>query len=147
MLRAGLTYTFLILLLFTACRDTNSLGAINDIEEAKKQWETNNFTSYHAEVERICFCPPPPTYQLVVQKGEVIEVRDLESGEPVSSPEAYQTVEDIFSWLQRVAAENPKKLELEFHPQYGYPTLIDYNQSDQIIDEELFMRINNLKAD
>lgn len=146
MVRPHPLYALLPLLFLATCNNTDSYGAFNDIAEAKQQWESNNFTSYRVDVERICFCPPPQDYSMLVQNSEVIEVIDMETGEPVSSLGAYQSIEDIFAWLQNVASDKPMKLDLEFDPEYGYPTFIDYNQSDQIADEELLMRITNLET-
>jgi hypothetical protein len=138
----------LIFLLFTlpallaSCGSTDPIG---EIEIAKKTWEAAGIKYYRADIERICFCPPPARYTMVVEDGVITRIIDSETGEETEQRNGYTTVDELFDWLLQVAPQNPEKLDLEFHPELGYPTLIDYNQSDMIADEELFIRITDLQ--
>lgn len=137
----------LLSLLFISCNDSNRQGDINSIEEAKERWKSNNLSDYRIEVERSCFCAAPFNYTAVVENNEVVRIIDTETGESVGQTGGYPTIDELFSWLEQVAPKKPEKLDLEFHPTLGYPTFIDYNQSDLIADEELLMKIDNLKTE
>lgn len=135
---------YLILLLFTvsalltSCGDTDPAA---EIEIAQKRWEATGIESYSADVERICFCPPPRRYTMVVEAGTLIQIIDRETGEEAEQVNGFQTIDELFEWLLEAASREPEKLDIDFNRDLGYPTLIDYNQSDRIADEELFIRI------
>jgi len=135
----------LILLIYSACSDDNLISQTYDIRAAKEQWEKTNIEDYHAEVERICYCAAPFRYTISVEDGEIVQIRNSETGEAVELNEGYSTIDELFIWLQQAASHDPKKLDLEFHPELGYPTFIDYNQSDNIADEELLLRVHNFE--
>lgn len=128
--------------LLVSCGTSES---IDKIEIAKERWEAANIDNYKAEVERICFCPPPSKYTVVVENGSIVEVVNSETGEDIEQDNGYKTIDELFTWLLEAASRNPKKLELEFHSELGYPTFIDYNQSDMIADEEMLIRILDLQ--
>lgn len=146
--RYQLVSLFLLLALSTlSCSDANPFGKLTDIEAAKNRWNELEITDYRMEVERFCFCPPPMRFTAIVKDNEVVEIIDQETGESTEGNAGYSTIDDLFSWLEDVSEKDPKKLELEFHPTMGYPTFIDYNQSDLIADEELLLKINDLKPE
>lgn len=136
-----LIITMSIVLIASACNEPNFDSQIADIQAAEEQWKGTNIQDYQAEVEQICFCPPPFRYTMVVEDGEIVQIRDSETGDTVEHIEGYSTIDERFTWLKQIAPHNPQKLELEFNSDLGYPTLIDYNQSNSIADEELFFQI------
>lgn len=138
---------FIILLisisgLLTSCTTSGQTG---EIEIAQKRWEAANIETYSADIERICFCPPPSKYTIVVDSDSLTKVINSETGEEIAEDYGYSTVDELFQWLLEAASRNPQKLELEFDDKLGYPTLIDYNQSDGIADEEMLIRILDLR--
>lgn len=139
-------WLFASLSLFGACTGTESAWQVNDLEEAMARWQEVKPASYSVEIERICFCPPPSRYTLFVREAQIEKVIETESGDLIEEAGGYMTIDELFVWLENVASQNPQKLELQFDNTFGYPTLIDYNQSDGIADEEIFMRLQNLKG-
>lgn len=135
------------LFIFTACDETNPITQPDTLDDAIERWETVNPDNYTVDIERICFCPPPKNYTMVVADGEIAQIIDTETGEIIEETAGYATIDELFAWLKKVDSDNPKKLDLEFHREMGYPTFIDYNQSDMIIDEEMLMRLENLRIE
>jgi len=132
---------------FVSCDGNLNADKVSDLEEATKVWQQAKPSSYTVDVERICFCPPPQNYTLVVANGNIEQVIDAETGDVIEEYGGYTTIDELFEWLQEIASGNPQKLELEFHKELGYPTFIDYNQSDLIADEEMLMRLQNLRTE
>lgn len=130
-----------ISLLYSSCDESGLISQTRDLHTAKELWEKTNTEDYLTEIERVCFCPAPMRYIMKVEKGTIVEVLDSETGETVENITGYSTFDELFTWLERVAKQGPQKLDLEFHPELGYPTLIDYNQSDMIADEELLLKV------
>lgn len=120
-------------------------GVTEEIEIAQKRWEAAHIENYSADIERICFCPPPSRYTIIVGSDSLTKVINSETGEEIAQNKGYSTIDELYQWLLEVASRNPEKLELEFDPNLGYPTLIDYNQSDNIADEEMLIRIFDLR--
>lgn len=139
----ALTAPFLI----SACENNNHTLQILDLKEAKDLWEKKEVKTYRVDVERICFCPSPFRYTMKVKNGKIVKILDSENGEPVDANAGHLTIDELFNWLEQITIQKPQKLELEFHPKLGYPTFIDYNQSDYIADEEILMRLKDLQPD
>lgn len=84
-------------LLFAACNDTNFASQPHDLQTAKEQWETLNIEDYSVEVERNCFCPTPRHYTMSVEKGEIVQILDSETGEIVEHLAGHSTIDELFS--------------------------------------------------
>lgn len=140
-------FALAIPLFYSACDNTNSISQTRDLQAAKEQWERTNIEDYQVEIERICYCGGPFLYTMSVENGEIMQILDSETGEAVEHLGGYSTIDELFTWLEKAAAQNPQTLELEFHPELGYPTFIDYNQSDMIADEEMLMKLENLQTE
>lgn len=145
-----LILTICTAILFLSGCEYNTIGETGGenpqtLNQAKKLWEARELQNYTVEVEQHCFCGGPVNYAMTVRSGEVEEVINLNTGEKQDRLEAYRTIDEWFEWLEQVAAKDPVKLDLEFDPQYGYPTFVDYDQSLQIADEELQLNFQNLQ--
>lgn len=114
------------------------------LERARELWESREISSYSVEVEQHCFCGGPVQYKMTVRNGEVEEIVDLETGEPSEHLEAFSTISEWFDWLEQAAGRDPRKLDLEFDPFYGFPTFVDYDQAKNIADEEMRLVFKNL---
>ncbi|NBC04402.1 MAG: hypothetical protein GVY20_11950 [Bacteroidetes bacterium] len=144
-----LSQAFILSALLTGCI-LNSNGDSDrrpeSLSKAKQLWESHEIRNYSIDVKRICFCGGPLRYRLTVREDTVAQITDLESGEVFTTNLApYQTVDDQFAWLERVIEMDPEVLEVEYHPTYGYPGKINYDQSSQISDEGLQLEMSNLK--
>ena len=143
----NILYALLILALVTGCQDSEIGPPPQTLDEAKERWGSVQTGNYQVDVERYCFCPPPRKYTIVVSNQVIFKVIDRENDKPVGSDAGYRTVDELFTWLEEIASRDPQKLELRFHPDLGYPTYINYNQSDMIADEEIEMELENLRFD
>lgn len=137
-------FALVIPLFYSSCDEASIISQTNDLKAAKDLWEKTNIKEYRVEIERVCFCPAPIRYTMWVENGETVQIIDTQTGEKVENITGYLTIDELFTWLEGIALQDPQKLELEFHPQLGYPTFIDYNQSDMIADEEMLMNLKNL---
>jgi len=114
-----------------------------NLAEARELWESRNIRSYTVDVEQICFCGGPRNYRMTVVDEEVVEVVDLQSGSEVGQLDPYNTISEWFDWLEQYAVNDPIKLELKFDDRYGFPIFVDYDQSREIVDEELNLTMEN----
>lgn len=126
-------------------RTTNSNPGEIDLEDAVSIWNSQGITSYQIDIEQECFCGGPFIYRMTVENGQVTAVINLENDDKVSILDSFFTIDDWFNWLQKVNKNDPRKFDLQFNSQYGYPTFIDYDQSFNIDDEELVARFSNFR--
>lgn len=119
-------------------------SAINDPRE---RWRACGLQNYSIEQERLCFCRPPHGFvQLTIKDNKIIKGLDKENNNLLTPDElqSFQTVDELFEWIEQAKAQNPRVLEVEYDLRYGYPSLIVYDQSEFIADEEITYHLQNL---
>ena len=123
-------------------------GDFSEIADPRERWEAYGLTDYTINQTRQCFCPPPRAYAIVVRDGDVVAVRNpeppVEQGEMFL--EQFMTVDELFDLIESAKQQNPAKLEVSYHPRFGFPTEVDIDISGQIADEELYMTLSDLRA-
>lgn len=143
---------FTALLLSALCSGCllNSVGDSHkqpeSLSEAKQLWESHQIQDYSIEVKQFCFCGGPGHYRMTVRENTVVQLLDIKSGEEITEHvTGYPTIDDNFEWLENAIEGDPEILEMTFHPIFGYPSEINYDQSFQIADEELRLEMKNLR--
>lgn len=135
--------TFLLFAFFTGCSVLNP-----ENNDSRELWASKNITSYSVEYNRACFCAYRGPVTLVVKNNKIAEILDPTTGKPFSparNPEWYETIDDVFASIEELKKNKPKTLEITYDKTYGFPTTINYNQSDMIADEEFSLTLSNFK--
>ena len=89
----------------------------------QQQWLEHNIRAYSLRYERRCACPyASPAVYMEVRDAEVVEVRDLVSGESLAIDSRYLSIEALFAYsnAQR-AAHHRNRVRARYHPQWHYP--------------------------
>lgn len=126
------------LLIFVGCKDSGVLADdYSHIPDPRARWRAYGIRDYVIEQEVWCFCRPAFGNCLVyVNEDTVSDVRNLPDSTSILAlvKGRYRTVEQLFE----VIAENKNadRLEVEYHPKFGYPSRIFFDYFD-IVDEEL----------
>lgn len=145
---SGLAALALLLLAGSCSQPTTPQSISKEIEKNHLKWKSFQIGAYRIQQRRFCFCVAMPGFvELQVVGREVVSGRSLESGELVAGGRlvGYQSVDALFAWLQQVAAQDPVQLDIEYDPKYGYPTHVAYDQSLQVVDEELTLDMRALQ--
>ena len=111
-------------------------------------WEAMGPDSYQFEFRRICFCIREfvAPVKIAVRGGTIVDVTFLESGleaeEP--DPETYETIEGLLELLQEALDRKTFSLQVNYDPNFGYPTDADIDYDARIADEEFGFTVTDL---
>ena len=111
-------------------------------------WEAMGPDSYQFEFRRICFCIREfvAPVKIAVRGGTIVDVTFLESGleaeEP--DPETYETIEGLLELLQEALDRKAFSLQVNYDPNFGYPTDADIDYDARIADEEFGFTVTDL---
>ena len=141
MLRFVKLVSVVLLFIFTGCRD--STGPIS-LSLNRARWEGQNLHDYLYTGRKICFCPDAGREVLVtVLSDTVFSARVV--GTTVELPKAeWLTVDELFDFARRSYGEHYERVRVEYHPELGYPSLIDLSCSRDILDCGTRSELKNL---
>ncbi|MBC13990.1 MAG: hypothetical protein CMM85_13585 [Rhodothermaceae bacterium] len=117
-----------------------------DLDAARERWADAGLDAYTMTLQRICFCPSPDytgPFEVTVRDGAVASVGldgatvDVERG---------VSVDDLFALIEEAYERNAARVELEFHPELGYPTSLGIDYDTMMADEEIAYRVSDLRA-
>jgi lipopolysaccharide export LptBFGC system permease protein LptF len=97
------------------------------ITEPKARWQAYGLKNYTIEQQRICFCGFPHGFvKLTVQNNKIVAGTDLANGQPVLADllQYYQTIDELFDWIEQAKAENPARTSAEYDARFGYPNAL-----------------------
>lgn len=141
MLRFVRLVTVVLLSLFVGCSD--STGPVS-LSLNRARWEKQDLHEYIYTGRRVCFfCPNAgqDVYVLVLA-DTVFSARVV--GTTVELPKGeWLTVDQLFDFA-RSSYENYETVRVEYHPELGYPTLINLSCSRDVLDCGMSIEIKNL---
>ncbi len=124
---------FVLLLFLTACADKTAL------RENQQKWASQNVSHYRFEVEIGCNCPwrSLMPLKIEVKDGQLVSMTDKD-GQPIPANYAETfnkaaSIEKLFAILDR-AIGSVSEVNVEYNPDYGYPTKIGIISSKMITD-------------
>jgi hypothetical protein len=81
-----------------------------------------------------------------VQNNQVTNVVSLEDNQPVPSTQwqLFSTVEELFQTVEEFETRNPFQSSIAYDPQYGYPTVVSADYSEEVVDEEFAITTSGL---
>ncbi|MCI0690915.1 DUF6174 domain-containing protein [candidate division KSB1 bacterium] len=116
----------------------------SSIADPRARWKAYNLRDYIIEQEPLCFCGLSGKHQVVVRENKVVSAANLQTKSSVPV-DYFRTIDEIFDWLDVAKLQNPAVLEVEYHPRFGYPTKIRYDESFNRVDEELTLYMRSLR--
>lgn len=136
---------FIISFLFIQCQKDEEKQPVDEFEQAKLLWESKNIDSYAMTFQVSCFCIVDLTRpaQIVVIDNKIISVNEEVYDDTFLLYGAYKTISELFIHIEETRKENPVVEELAFDSIYGYPTLIFYDISLMMADEEIGYTISD----
>ena len=57
----------------------------------------------------------------------------------------YQTIDQIFDWIEKTKAMNPVRFEIEYDARFGYPKNIELDFRSRVADDELWIEMRSLQ--
>lgn len=119
-----------------------------ELNRQRRRWRAQSIDDYTYTVQRICFCLPDYTapVRVRVRDGAVTERSYAErSGEvPAEDARFWPPVEGLFDLVQDAIDRDAHSIQVQYHPELGYPTSVQIDYDQMMADEELGMTASNL---
>ena len=108
-------------------------------------WKAAAVTDYSITLSRSCFCPPDITapYTVTVAGGAVVSVQ-RDGAEIVLEAFMPSSVEDLFRVVEEAAFSD--ELNVQYHPELGYPVFIVVDPVFNAVDEEFSIFVEEMVA-
>lgn len=107
---------------------------------------SDDFVSY--TTQQSCFCTPEFTRPMNISEsnGEITSATYADTNEPVPDNirQSLQTVDQRFAQLQNAYENGAARVDVEYDPQFGFPTSVFIDRSELIADEEVSYTITDL---
>jgi hypothetical protein len=114
----------------------------------RQLWRKQKSRNYRYQVSKSCFCVPEARgpVKVTVRRGRTTSVTDAQ-GKPVKREffNQYDTVPELFNVIEDAIAKKASSVNVQYHPQFGYPTQINIDYDSQMADEELYLTVENLQ--
>lgn len=128
-----------------ACNGSDIVGPYDlaRLAQARARWDARPFADYSYEIRRLCFCPVEITRwtRVSVRNGVVVDADPVEpdAGVPITTLSWWTPIDSLFADLFRAMTEPSSRsylesIEVEYHPDLGYPTSIEYLAKPTVAD-------------
>lgn len=146
----------MLLLAISACADSGAPSRADTedfsyIEDPRERWRAYRITDYRINQTRGCECLPPGSWTAVIRSAEIVDAVTQESYPGYTDEEMNArartfawTVEEMFDLIDSAKA-NAYRYQVDYHPKFGYPTLLSVDWYDPIADDEIYQRLENLE--
>jgi hypothetical protein len=135
---------FFSIVLFFSCNPENPV-TLTDFELNKNKWETLGIDSYTFTFQISCYCLREDTLPKTVQvvNGKIVKV----DGATYDEDEHWgvQTISQLFNLIEQSEKEKVHTLEVDYHPDKGFPTMVYIDRDEMIADEEMGYHVRDLE--
>lgn len=130
------------------------LESLEELESRRQdnlaKWQAAAIDHYEVLYDGLCFCFPQPDATILVRDGEIVSVRNPNTGEeienpPLDQPFGFNSVEGVFNIIADAITRHATTIDVEYHAELGYPTQVYIDYVYEIADEEVGMRLTDLR--
>jgi hypothetical protein len=119
--------------------------------QQKAKWEAQNILDYRFTLKVACFCPLPAgqALRIEVKNGVVASVKDAQTGQAVDPKflERYTTIAKLFEIIRDAEARKADRLEVQYDPQFGFPTRAVIDYITNAADDELAFEVEGFEKE
>jgi hypothetical protein len=141
----------LVLFLLPACHDSKSSRTrqLVELAQARARWADGGLTSYAVTQRRICFCPPPFEWTVVVENGQPSFVSAvLDPSVPDRTGELLalglsMSVEDLFDWIES-QIRGGGEIDVTYDADLGYPVHVAADPVPGAVDDEISWELKDV---
>lgn len=134
MLSPRLLLSVLLVSLLPACQAGNQGGATDPLAEARQRWADQGLDHYRYQARQQCYCGPKalqPASILVNGQQARLEAPDDQELPPLARP-----VEAWFALIEEKQRKGWHQVDVDYHPQWGYPRHIRLDFDPRMADDE-----------
>lgn len=138
-----------VLVAIAGCGTTGPNGDLRSlVEQNRALWEQTRPATYRYGVQRLCFCGPDAIgpVRVTVQDETVVSRVYTESGDPVADDleSLFPDVDGLFDTLIDALDRDAADINVTWDSTTGLPSEFFIDYSEQIADEELGFRIDEV---
>lgn len=142
----------LALILVSSC-DSNGAD-VDDyvrLNEAQRLWRTSAIDTYIVEQSVLCFCGHPSMYSIRVEADSIVAISIIDPDlilwdiDDEELRDIVYSIDEVFALITE-HIDTAHQIDVEYHPLYGYPTEVYLDRNENIIDEELTIRMGELEV-
>jgi len=134
MLSPRLLLSVLLASLLPACQAGNLGVATDPLAEARQRWADQDIERYRYQARQQCYCGPEalqPAGVLVSDQQARLEAPDNQELAPLARP-----VEAWFALIEEKQRKGWHQVDVDYHPQLGYPRHIRLDFDPRMADDE-----------
>lgn len=117
----------------------------HQLKRQQNKWYAKRLKSYRFTMQNQCFCTP--NYRLpihiTVKQGRV---RKAYTSAEVNVIHRAKTINQLFAMINNAINTKAYRIDVNYHPRLGYPRSIYIDRDRRIADEEISIKVRNLKA-
>ena len=137
--------------ILTACASAQALGNKSEIVQNQEKWQNARVSHYRYDLSISCFCIFTQDMPLVVevQNGKVVSM-EYKSGKEIDPSlrelfEKYATIDRVLSEINAGLNGGADRVDVKYHPTYGFPTDVTIDVNKQAADDELYLTLSNFE--
>ena len=134
--------------------DAKALGSkidspCQDLQANQQKWQQANIDSYSFTLQQGGFrtLDALRPVNIEVSNGKVVSAVYADNGQPLPADMDFNrlTVDDLFKQIDEAISNGAEKVQVEYDPQFGFPTSIYIDRSSMIADEESNIKVSNFQ--
>jgi hypothetical protein len=128
---------------------------VRELQQAQKMWADANVKDYEYSMEWRCLCTfpyQPLSYRVTrgvgafVQNPALTALLSLPAQGVKGMTERYDTIDQLFEYLNAAAAQQPFALKIEYDQKLGYPMSVDFDPGGSSVDDDVHIRISGFRV-
>lgn len=128
-----------------------SMGSQSEIQRNRQKWQDADISHYRYNLFVGCFCAFSQDMPLVIEvkDGKLVSMV-YQSGKAIEDSNrelfrSYETMDHIFSELERDINGQAEEVNVTYDPAYGFPTQVNIDFVKNAVDDELALTVSNFE--
>ncbi|MDD5082460.1 MAG: DUF6174 domain-containing protein [Dehalococcoidales bacterium] len=115
----------------------------------QQRWTSRNISSYRYRIQIGCFCPQDITHPVIIEvrNNQPASITYADTGAAVTTDffGRCDTMTKLFSIIENAITQEVDELTVSYEAEFGYPTNIYIDASQQAADEEISYTVSGFE--
>ncbi|HEX2957521.1 MAG TPA: DUF6174 domain-containing protein [Chitinispirillaceae bacterium] len=137
-------------LLFLNCTTDEYEAEREALFSARSKWisaKESNTSCYTYKSRLSCECAYTEDYKITVNTNTISSVQEVATGKYLAEKEFqyFRTIDQWIDYIYKAFEREPYSCDIKYDQVYGYPTQINFDFDERMIDEELYQKNDSLQ--
>lgn len=128
---------------------TGTAAFLRNLAQAEATWRQKRPKHYAYTLQRTCFCTPESRKPLQIRVYEGVTQQAIVLPEGYNLPktrwEEAKTIDQLFRLIHEAVDRQAASMEVQYDPNYGFPTYIAIDYDSMMADEEVYYEASDFK--